>query len=325
MNDYGNKLSWAIGKKRVLCVGCSTIDCVTIVNNFPVDNVHEKAIGAYWQRGGNASNNCTVLRNLGVNVEFFGMLSSHHMFQVLIEDMRARRIIVDNCPICDQAPPFANVILTKSIKKRTLVTCNDDFPYVSIEDFRKLNLSIYGWIHLRAYYFDTTMEMLKEIAAYNATMEAKEDKIIVSLEFDQRLDEMFPMLDYCDYALFSKQLASENGWTSTENACSQVDERLQMRWGLNLRRPFVIIMWGDQGAGLLDLDGKFTHMPPYKPKQIVEVLGAEDSFVGAFIYAKFIRERSVKVSVDFANRISSYKITKNGFDHIASILLPPVF
>ncbi|XP_020804601.1 ketohexokinase [Drosophila serrata] len=322
--DYGNKLSWAVGKKRVLCMGVSNIDCVSVVNNFPEENVHEKAISGSWHRGGSASNNCTVLRNLGVNVEFFGMLSSQPIFQLLIEDMTNRGIIVENCPMCDLDPPFANGIMAKSMNTRTLIICNRGFPYVSIEDFRKLNLNNYGWIHMRALFFDTNIEVLKDIAAFNATKEEADDKILVSVEFDHSLEILFPMLDYCDYAFFSKQLAMETGWTSMENACSQLDERLQMRWGLNLKRPYVIIMWGDQGSAFMDLNGKYTHSPPYKPKQIVDLLGTGDTFVGAFIYAKYIRDRSLKVSVDFANRIASYKITKNGYDHIANILLPPI-
>ncbi|KAH8322769.1 hypothetical protein KR059_005426 [Drosophila kikkawai] len=323
MAGHGNRLSWAVGKKRVLCTGSTTIDYVSTVKNFPEEGIHEKAIAGYYLRGGNASNNCTVLRNFGVNVEFFGMLSSQLIFQILIEDMKARGIILDNCPTCDEAPPFASVILTKSLKARTLVSCNRGFPYVSIEDFRKLDLGQYGWIHMRALHFDTTMAMLKDIAAYNASRQEGEDKIMVSLEFDLRLDEMFPMLDYCDYAFFSKQLASDNGWTSLENACSQLNERLHMRWGLNLKRPLVIVLWGDQGAGIMDLDGNYTHAPAYKPRKIVDLLGAGDTFVGAFIYAKYIRERSERVCVDFGNRMASYKITRNGYDHITNILYPP--
>ncbi|XP_017081321.1 ketohexokinase isoform X2 [Drosophila eugracilis] len=248
------------------------------------------------------------------------MLSSLRMYQVLIDDLKARGIIIENCPTCDQHAPFATVILTKSTKTRNIINCNNNFPYVSIEDFRKLDLSKYGWIHMRALYFDKMLTIVKEFAAYNAT---REEKIILSIEFDANLEEMWPLIDYCDYAFFSKQLAQTNGWVSTEDACMQLDERLRMRWGLNLKRPYVIVLWGDQGSGFMDLHGKYTHVKPYKPKRIVDALGAGDTFVGSFIYAIYIRERSLPVAVDFGNRMASYKCTKNGYDHIAKILLPP--
>ncbi|XP_037720767.1 ketohexokinase [Drosophila subpulchrella] len=321
MSEYGNKLSWAVGKKTVLCVGTTTIDFVSTIRKFPVENRCERAIGGYWMRGGNASNNCTVLANLGVKVEFFGMLSSLSVFQVLVDDLKARGIIIENCPSCDQDAPFASVILTKSTKTRNIVFCNSNFPYVGIEHFRKLDLGQYGWIHMRALIFENTLAMVKELMAYNA---ARQEKIVLSLEFDNNLGEMWPLMDYCDYAIFSKQLAQPNGWVSLEDACLQLDERLRMRWGLNLKRPYVVVLWGDEGAGFMDLDGNYTHVRPYRPKRIVDALGAGDTFVGAFIYALYIRERSLPVAVDFGNRMASYKCTKNGYDHIANILLPPI-
>ncbi|XP_016991647.1 ketohexokinase [Drosophila rhopaloa] len=321
MGDSDKKLSWAVGKKTVMCVGATSIDFVSTTKTFPEPNKLEKAVGGYWIRGGNASNNCTVLSNLGVKVEFFGMLSSLCMFQVLVDDLKARGIIVENCPTCDQPAPFASVILTKSTKTRNIISCNSNFPHVDINDFRKLDLSKYGWIHMRALYFENTMAMIKELAAYNAN---REDKIVVSVEFDHNLDDMWPLMDYCDYAIFSKQLAHPNGWLSIEDACMQLDERLGMRFGLNLKRPCLIVLWGDQGAGFMDLAGHYTHSKPHKPRRIVDALGAGDTFVGAFIYALYIRERSLPVAVDFGNRMASYKCSKNGYDHIANILLPPV-
>ncbi|XP_017059446.1 ketohexokinase-like [Drosophila ficusphila] len=315
----GSKLSWAVGKKTVMCVGTTSMVFVATVENFP-EATHNEAAGGYWIRGGNASNNCTVLSNLGVKVEFFGMLSNLSMYQLLVDDLTARGIIVENCPTCSQSAPFSSVILSKSPRARSIVICNSNFPHVGIEDFRKLDLSKYGWIHMRALYFENTLAMLKELAAYNAS---KEEKIIVSLEFDHNLEEMWPLTEYCDYAFFSKQLAQPNGWTSLEDACSQLDEKLRMRWGLNLKRPYVIVLWGDQGAGIMDLEGNFTHSKPYKPRRINSFLGAGDTFVGAVIYALYIRERSLPVAVDFGNRMASFKMTRSGFDHIANILLPP--
>ncbi|XP_017059459.1 ketohexokinase [Drosophila ficusphila] len=320
MASRGNKLSWAVGKKTVMCVGTTTIDFISTINAFPV-GTHNVATAGYWMRGGNASTNCTVLSNLGVEVEFFGMLSNLSMYQLLVNDLKARDIIVENCPTCAQDAPFSSVILSKSPRARTTIVCNSNFPHVGVDDFRKLDLSKYGWIHMRALNFENTLGMIKELAAYNAS---KEEKIVVSLEFDHNLEEMWPLTEYCDYAFFSKQLAQPNGWTSLEDACSQLDEKLRMRWGLNLKRPYVIVLWGDQGAGIMDLKGNYTHSSPHKPRRIKDTLGVGDTFVGAVIYALYIRERSLPVAVDFGNRMASYKMTRNGYDHIANILLCPV-
>ncbi|XP_022220389.2 LOW QUALITY PROTEIN: ketohexokinase [Drosophila obscura] len=327
MSKKGSKLSWAAGKKTVLCTGTAAMDYMSVVRQFPAQeealqvDLHAQCSRGYWQRCGNASNNCTVLRQLGVKCEFLGMLSSLKMFRILADDMRARGIIIDNCPTCDQEPPFSSVILAKSTKTRNIISCSRAFPYVSIEDFRKLALSTYGWMHMRSICFETTLAMMQHVAAFNV---GRSDKIVVSMEFSKQLEEMWPLVDYCDYVICSRKLAREQGWPTPEIACTRIDEKLRTRWGLNLKRPIVVFQWAELGAAILEESGKFSLAPAYKPRKMVDTLGAGDTFTAAFIYAVYIRERSVPVAVDFANRMASHKCTKRGFEHIADILIAPV-
>ncbi|XP_032599045.1 ketohexokinase isoform X2 [Drosophila grimshawi] len=169
MVDPNCKLSWAIGKKTVLCVGSTNVDCILMVKRFPKPNVPEQSTNAYWTRGGMAANICTVLRNLGVSVEFFGVLSSSPMFSLLMDDMRMRGINTDNCPRCQQEPPFSSLLINESTGSCTVVNCNNSFPYPTLEDFQKLDLSKYGWIHFRCRQPEVTIEMMKSVEAYNAT------------------------------------------------------------------------------------------------------------------------------------------------------------
>lgn len=63
------------GHRKVLCVGLACIDIVQFVSQFPQEDTDTRCIDSRWQRGGNASNNCTVLKQLGVNCEFFGTIA----------------------------------------------------------------------------------------------------------------------------------------------------------------------------------------------------------------------------------------------------------
>ena len=65
-----------MAKKSVLCVGLTCLDIVTEVDSFLVEDTDRRSLGMSWRRGGNATNNCTVLSQLGVKPEFFGSLSS---------------------------------------------------------------------------------------------------------------------------------------------------------------------------------------------------------------------------------------------------------
>ncbi|EDV39336.1 uncharacterized protein Dana_GF25264 [Drosophila ananassae] len=321
--EYGSKLSWAAGKKPVLCVGATSMDHITFVDSFPNKSDIIKARRGYWQRGGSASNNCTVLRVLGVKCEFFGMLSNLDLYQVLVDDMESRGIVIKNCPYCNMSPNFSSVFFTKALNTRNIIAYNNTaFPNVTIEDFRKLDLTKYGWIHLHCLHFESTMAMIKDVVAHNQANPT--EKITISLTMDEPLSEMWPLLDYCDYAFFSKRLSPCSGWKNPKEACVHIDETLRMRWGLNLVRPYVIVLWGSLGGAYMDKAGNYTAFPAYKPKNVVDVLGAGDCFVSSFIYAMYIRDRPLKVSMDFATRMAGYKCTHTGYDHIAKILLPPV-
>ncbi|XP_030570466.1 ketohexokinase [Drosophila novamexicana] len=321
MDEPNRKLSWAVGKKTVLCVGYSVIDCISIVRRFPRIDEIERSVKGYWQRGGNAANTCTVLRNLGVDVEFFGVLSSAPMFSIMLHDMKVRGIKIDNCPRSNQDPPFSSVIVNKSSGTCTIVNCNNSFPYPTLDDFKMLDLSKYGWIHFRGNRPEITTEMMQAVEAYNAT---QTEKIVISVDMDGSFKEHWPLVDYCEYAFFYRQLADQQQWKSPREACISIDEHLAMRFGINLKRPLVVVLWNLQNVGIMDHNSDYHRATAYRPKKFVDSLGATEVFVGAFIYAVYVRERSHQIAANFANLMASYKCIKCGFDHISDILMAPV-
>lgn len=110
--------------------------------------VFSRALKGRWQRGGNASNLCTVLRQLGNKCEFMGPLSNSKAFSFLIEDCHDRGIQIDHC-VYHSAPiaPFSSVILNEATGSRTIVHSNADMPMLTADDFRKIPFENYGWIH----------------------------------------------------------------------------------------------------------------------------------------------------------------------------------
>lgn len=56
-----------------------------------------RCLESHWQRGGNASNNCTVLSQLGESCEFLGTLCKEEHFTFLIDDFNKFGILTENC------------------------------------------------------------------------------------------------------------------------------------------------------------------------------------------------------------------------------------
>lgn len=108
----------------------------------------DRAINGRWQRGGNASNICTVLRQLNDNCEFIGSLSTTSASRFLIEDCQQRGINIDHCAYHDDCiTPFSSVILNVKTGSRTIVHSNPNLPILNADDFRRVPLDRYKWIH----------------------------------------------------------------------------------------------------------------------------------------------------------------------------------
>ncbi|XP_040890181.1 ketohexokinase isoform X9 [Toxotes jaculatrix] len=63
-------------KKKILCVGLVCLDIISVVDKYPEEDTDRRCLSQRWQRGGNASNSCTVLSLLGASCAFMGSLSA---------------------------------------------------------------------------------------------------------------------------------------------------------------------------------------------------------------------------------------------------------
>lgn len=107
-----------------------------------------RAFSGRWQRGGNASNICSVLRQLGAKCEFIGSLSNAKAFSFLTEDCRDRGILIDHCVYHSTSiAPFSSVILNEANGSRTIVHSNPNMPILTADDFYKIPYERYRWIH----------------------------------------------------------------------------------------------------------------------------------------------------------------------------------
>lgn len=107
-----------------------------------------RALNGRWQRGGNASNISTVLRQLGTKCEFIGSLSDSKAFSFLTEDCHDRGILIDHC-VYHSTPiaPFSSVILNEASGSRTIIHSNPNMPILTADDFCKIPYELYRWIH----------------------------------------------------------------------------------------------------------------------------------------------------------------------------------
>lgn len=153
--------------KPVLCVGSLSMDLITICDNLPDEGEHGASSEVHWQRGGHSSIVSFVLSLLSAQSEFLGVLSRSQLLSAIITEMQGRGIHMGHCPKTDEDPGFSTIMVSKKTGGRAVIHCNRKFPYCTFEDFQKLDLSIFGWIHFEARQVRETVQMMRSVTDFN--------------------------------------------------------------------------------------------------------------------------------------------------------------
>lgn len=154
--------------KRILCVGLCNLDIIQLCDSFPIEdsdqrynphqqrlrfltnnhNISLRSSRSRWQRGGNASNNCTVLALLGARCELLATFSDSEHFGFALRDLERRGIETGRCVVHQGCEiPLSTVWLSASSGSRTIVHSNPDLPELTVEEFGRCDLKEYSWVH----------------------------------------------------------------------------------------------------------------------------------------------------------------------------------
>ena len=312
-------------EKNILCVGMCVLDIIHVCAEFPSEDTDKRCLDGYWQRGGNASNNCTVLRKLEAKCEFLGMISTASAFQFLYEDCRDRQIEIKNCPTTEMNPPFSSVILVNAKGTRTIVHANTGFPILKYEHFRKLNLSGYSWIHFEGRNVEETKQMIDMIRAFNVN---QQEPIQISVELEKLNKNLFTLAIRADVVFIGKDIAQHLGWYSAKEAVHKTQEILKdfkalepdQKDSSKWPQQTIICPWGSECTYAFDtVSNQYFMLNALTVENIADTLGAGDTFVAACIYALNNLKMSFSEALEFGNRAAAYKIQYRGYDCVANL------
>ncbi|XP_011165815.1 ketohexokinase isoform X2 [Solenopsis invicta] len=265
---------------KILCVGRACLDIVQMCVQFPSEDSCQR-----WQRGGNASNTCTVLSLIGQPCELLACLSTDEHSNFLQSDLRKYKIDYSHCPmIKDIGCPVATIILSSSTGSRTILYNNQGFPELTLKNFEQLNLEEYSWIHFEGRNVDEVLLMIQRIENYNNSLNCTRDcatknripiTISVELESPRAGPRLLELLPYVDVAFVAKEFATNLGFDN-------MDEVIH-----NIGRDFketIISAWAEQGATARTPCGAIIRSPAFPPHKVIDTLGAGDTFNAAVLY-----------------------------------------
>lgn len=278
-----------LNQEKVLCVGLTCLDMVQTCKQYPTEDSDQRSVEYRWQRGGNASNTCTVLTQLGSTCEFFGTLSAEEHLQFLKNDMEKHNIDFSHCPMVENIGcPTSTVILSLCTGSRTILHHNPNLPELTLKNFEVLQLQDYSWIHFEGRNLNEVLSMMQCVENYNNMLTYSQDTtgkatnanqmpITISVELERPKQELLDLLPYVDVAFISKEFAQSRGYDNMSETLKNISE--DAKTGATL-----ICAWADRGAMARTPDNIIVQSPAFPPQSVVDTLGAGDTFNAAVLH-----------------------------------------
>ncbi|KAM9316301.1 ketohexokinase [Gastrophryne carolinensis] len=345
----------AMGEKRILCIGLVCLDIISVVDKYPEEDSDTRCLSQRWQRGGNASNSCTVLSLLGAPCAFMGSLApghiadfvldnlacynidvrhvvSHpgstfpasivisnvsngsrtilHMNSFIISDFRKRNIDASNVSWQSWGDsPCACCLVNINSGTRTVTLYDTNLPDVTAEDFQKVDLTQYKWIHWEGRNAHEQVKMIQRVEDHNRNCPS-DQQITISVEIEKEREELFQLFQHGSLVFVSKDVARYLGFNSAAEAVVGLYPRVQ-------KGAYLVCAWADQGATACGPDGQVLHSPAFPPDAVVDTLGAGDTFNASVIFA-LSKGQSMQEALTFGCRIAGKKCGIQGYDGIVS-------
>ncbi|XP_017793023.1 PREDICTED: ketohexokinase-like isoform X2 [Habropoda laboriosa] len=284
-------------QQKILCVGLTCLDIVQTCKQYPAEDSDQRSVEYRWQRGGNASNTCTVLSQLGSSCEFFGTLSAEEHLNFLRNDMQKNNIDFSHCPMVENIGcPTSTVILSLSSGSRTILHHNPNLPELTLKNFEQLHLGNYSWIHFEGRNLSEVLSMMQCVENFNSMLHHNQDTdskemdisevpITISVELERPKQELLDLLPYVDVAFISKDFAQSRGYDNMSETLKNISE--DAKSGATL-----ICAWADRGAMARTPDNITVQSPAFPPQKVVDTLGAGDTFNAAVLH--FLNEAKLE-------------------------------
>ena len=280
---------------RILLVGTATLDLVFGLDHHPDADEEMRAQSLRICRGGNAANTAVVLSRLGHQVEFLGVLADAPETTVIERDFAAHGVAFAHCPRMPGRPPTSSIYLNAG--SRSIVHYRD-LPELNASTFLSFDLAGYDWLHFEGRNVEALSEML-------AHARSRHPYLPISLELEKPRSGIEALFGQADLLLCSRGFAAHYGFEMPQDFLRWISERSP--------RAMAVVAWGAVGAYGVTLDGVVCHSPATELMQVVDALGAGDTFNGGMVDA-IARGLQLDRALVSACLLAGRKCSMHGFD-----------
>src|SRR5690554_6694129 len=272
---------------RILATGIATLDIINEVSAYPEEDAEVRALSQRIRRGGNASNTLCVLSQLGHQGYLAGVLIDEADGRLIEADLAHYQVNTQFCPgLREGKMPTSYITLNRQTGSRTIVH-HRACPELSFDAFQQIDLSMFDWLHFEG----RNISELGKILEY---CHQKAPTTTRSLEIEKPRDGIEALFELADWLFFSKHYAEATGHLSAESLLATLQDNYS-----------ATCTWGALGAYGLE-NGKLLFSPPVILDNVVDTLGAGDTFNAGMIHSLLTRSEERRVGKECRSRWSLY-------------------
>ncbi|MBL1320613.1 MAG: ketohexokinase [Methylophaga sp.] len=250
---------------KILAVGIATLDIINTVDSYPSEDTEVRALSQRKVRGGNATNTLVVLSQLGHQCHWAGVLIDEPDSAIIQQELTQFNIDSSACRvITDGKMPTSYISVSQETGSRSIVHFRD-CPEFSFTDFEKIDLTLFDWIHFEGRNIDQTKLMLHYLAEHYPS-------IPCSLEIEKPRADIESLFSLPSILLFSQNYAVAHHRKTAQELLNSLPKGI-----------VASCTWGNQGAWAINKEQNLFHSKTYDPDNVVDTLGAGDTFNAAFI------------------------------------------
>lgn len=279
----------------ILAIGIATLDIINTTDGYPTEDAEVRAVSQRVSRGGNATNTLVVLSQLGHRCTWGGVWVNEPDGQRILEDLCYYMVDISPCrEVSKGKVPTSYIILNQRTGSRTIVNYRD-LPEFSLADFQLIDLTPFDWLHLEGRNVEETARMLQRARQLCPTLP-------ISVEIEKPRPQI-ELLFNADVLLFSQVFAEYRGYTEAFPFLQAMRQPAP--------RANLVCAWGTAGGYALTTTETFLHSPAYPPPQVIDTLGAGDTF-NAGIIDGLCRQQDLATALNRACRLAGKKCGQVG-------------
>lgn len=279
----------------ILAIGIATLDIINTTDGYPAEDAEVRAVSQRVSRGGNATNTLVVLSQLGHRCTWGGVWVNEPDGQRILEDLSYYRIDMSKCRVVSNGKvPTSYIILNQRTGSRTIVHYRN-LPEFSLADFQRIDLGQFDWLHFEGRTVAETARMLQWARQLCPTLP-------ISVEIEKPRPQIEQLFN-ADVLLFSQVFAEYQGYTEASTFLQAMRQQAP--------QASLVCAWGTAGGYVLTTTGTFLHSPAYPPAQVIDTLGAGDTF-NAGIIDGLCRKQDLATALNQACRLAGKKCGQVG-------------